>query len=65
VAPHVIGHALNHAPAASLGQLGAVYVRHDYVRETRTALAAWALEVEKIVNALGAGDPEGAQPLVA
>jgi integrase len=65
VPPHVIGHALNHAPAASLGQLGAVYVRHDYVHETRTALEAWALEVEKVVNALGAGDPEGAQPLVA
>jgi integrase len=60
VPPHVIGHALNHAPAASLGQLGAVYVRHDYVHETRKALAAWALEVEKVV-----GDPERAQPLVA
>jgi integrase len=63
VPPHVIGYALNHAPAASLGQLGAVYVRHDYVHETRKALEAWAAEVEKIVDA--GAEPEGAQPLVA
>ena len=48
--PHVIGHALNHAPAASLGQLGAIYVRHDYAPETRQVLAAWAGEVGRITG---------------
>ena len=54
--PHVIGHALNHAPAASLGQIGAIYVRHDYEPETRQALAAWAREVSRIASA---ADPPG------
>lgn len=48
--PYVIGHALNHAPAASLGQIGAIYVRHDYEDETRQALEAWALEVERLTG---------------
>jgi integrase len=52
-APHVIGHALNHAPAASLGQIGAIYVRHDYESETRQVLAAWAREVKRVTGAAG------------
>lgn len=51
--PHVIGHALNHAPAASLGQIGAIYVRHDYEPETRQALAAWAREVSRMTGGAG------------
>ena len=61
-APHVIGHALNHAPAASLGQIGAIYVRHDYEPETRKVLASWAREVSRITSAagpLGLDDPQG------
>jgi integrase len=48
--PHVIGHALNHAPAASLGQLGAIYVRLDYEPETRQVPAAWAGEVGRLTG---------------
>lgn len=61
VAPHVIGHALNHAPAASLGQLGAIYVRHHYERETRQALAAWADEVRRVTAAVAAPVTEGGE----
>jgi integrase len=49
-APHVIGHALNHAPGASLGQIGAIYVRYDYEREARQLLAAWACEVKRVTG---------------
>jgi len=56
--PHVIGRVLNHAPAASLGQIGAVYVRHDYTHETRQLLAAWAVEVGRITNVAGALVPD-------
>jgi type IV secretory pathway TrbD component len=59
--PHVIGHVLNHAPAESLGQIGAVYRRHDYMYETREVLAAWAVEVGRttsVMNALGPADRE-------
>jgi integrase len=56
--PHIIGHVLNHAPAASLGQIGAVYVRHDYMHETRELLAAWAVEVGRITGVLGTLGPD-------
>jgi integrase len=66
--PHVIGHALNHVPAASLGQLGAIYVRHDYGRETRQVLTAWASDVKRIAgaaSAIGKNDLMSARRLLA
>jgi integrase len=62
--PHVIGRVLNHAPAASLGQIGAVYVRHDYMHETRQLLAAWAIEVGPMTDVLTTLGPDDRDQLL-
>lgn len=46
VAPHVIGRLLNHASA--LGAVTAIYNRHAYLPELRTALDLWAREVRRL-----------------
>ena len=52
-APHIVAACLNHAPRATLG-VTAVYVRHQFKVEKRTALEAWANHLEALDDPAGA-----------
>jgi integrase len=48
-APHVLSAILNHAPKGSMG-VTAVYLRHSYDLEKRTALDGWARHLDTITG---------------
>jgi integrase len=49
IAPHVVDRILNHT-AGTIQGVAAVYNRHAYLDERRTALEAWARRVDALVN---------------
>ena len=49
VAPHVVSAILNHSPGRSFG-VTAVYLRHDFADEKRSALKAWASYIERLAS---------------
>jgi integrase len=60
IAPHIADRILNHIGGTIRG-VAAVYNRHAYLDERRTALDAWARRVETIVN----GTPTHVVPMPA
>ena len=46
--PHVVGAILNHSPGGTQG-ITAVYNRHRYGDEKRTALSAWARQIRRLI----------------
>jgi hypothetical protein len=49
IAPHVVDRILNHT-AGTIRGVAAVYNRHAYLDERRTALEDWARRVDVLVN---------------
>ncbi len=49
VAPHVIGHVLNHRTVTKASVTDQVYNRYSYDREKRAALALWATRLASII----------------
>ena len=49
VAPHVVEKLLNHT-SGTFGGVTGVYQRHSYADEVKAALAAWAVEIERVVG---------------
>jgi integrase len=60
VAPHVIGHVLNHRTVTRAKVTDRVYVRYDYQREVRAALELWQSRLSSII----AGEAPNVVPLV-
>lgn len=49
VAPHVIGHVLNHRAVTAASVTDQVYNRYSYDREKRAALELWATQLTSIL----------------
>jgi integrase len=49
IAPHVIGHCLNHRTTTKAGITNAVYNQYSYAREKRQALELWADHLQAII----------------
>ena len=49
VAPHVIGHVVNHRTTTKAGVTNAIYNRYDYASEKRGALELWASRLQAII----------------
>jgi len=60
IGPHVVARILNHG-AGTIRGVAAVYNRHAYLDERRTALEAWARRVDALVN----GTPANLAPTPA
>lgn len=60
IAPHVVDKVLNHVSGAIRG-VAAVYNRHAYLDERRSALEAWSRHVESLVS----GAPSNVTPIGA
>jgi integrase len=56
IGENVVARVLNHASEIGKTITGAVYIRHSFAAEKRHALEAWTTELERIINAEGAGD---------
>ena len=50
VAPHVIGHVLNHRAVTAASVTDQVYNRYSYDREKRAALDLWAAQLASIIG---------------
>jgi hypothetical protein len=51
VAPHVADKILNHQ-AGTISGVAAVYQRHDFLAERRTALDLWGAHVERVLTGM-------------
>ena len=56
IAESIVARVLNHATEIGKTITGRVYIRHSFAAEKRHALGAWSAELERIINAKGAGD---------
>lgn len=53
IPPHIVSRVLNHSSGKTEG-ITAVYNRHGYLREKRSALEGWARKLESIIAPAGA-----------
>ena len=57
IAPHVADKVLNHQTGMISG-VAAVYQRHNFLAERRTALEIWGAHVAAVIGALHAEEPD-------
>jgi integrase len=50
VSPHVTEKILNHAASRTVGPMGRIYQRYDYLEERREALEQWAAALARVVT---------------